>query len=381
MIIAANGSTSLQNELNTVHANLKQELAGISRVAVAIYDSRTDLLKTFVHSTEGESPFQHYEAKLSDVPSLAELARSHTERIIQDLQAVDWWTGPHHRQLLETGFRSSYTKPFYDQGELFGFVFFDSDQPNYFSPPVVRHLTLYAHLISLLIIKALTPANVLRSAVIMARDLSHLRDEETGAHLDRMARYARMIAKALVDREGLNDEFVEFVFLFAPLHDVGKIGIPDNILLKPGKLSVDEFEVMKTHVDKGVAIIDKIAHSFGIGSGQHIDVLRNIVQFHHEAFDGSGYQQGLTGKRIPLEARIVTVADVFDALTSNRPYKSAWSNTDAFQLLQTLADKRFDRDCVEALASNRRSVEALQERFRATKGEFEGFHEAYMEGL
>jgi HD-GYP domain-containing protein (c-di-GMP phosphodiesterase class II) len=171
------------------------------------------------------------------------------------------------------------------------------------------------------------------------------------------------------------------VFLFAPLHDVGKIAIPDRILLKPGRLSDAEFQLMKTHVAKGVAIIDTIAHSFGIGATQHVELLRNIVEFHHEAVDGSGYLQGRAGSDIPLEARIVTVADVFDALTTTRPYKPAWSTEDAFRLLGELAGSKFDAACVAALQENRPVVEAIQERFRSAKGDFEGFHEAYMEGL
>jgi len=375
------GWTSVQAQLESIHGSLQEELPGIGRVAVAVYDDRTDMLETFIHSTNGEAPFALYEAKLSTVPGLAELARAHEGRIIDDLQAHRTSPAPHTRRLLETGYRSSYTKPFYDHGALFGFVFFDSQQPRYFTDATVRHLSLYSHLISLLIINALTPASVLRSAVDIAREISHLRDEETGAHLDRMSRYARMIAKTLADGEGLNDEFVEFVFLFAPLHDVGKIAVPDRVLLKPGHLSADEFEIMKTHVEKGVAIIDKMAASFGVGLAQHLDILRNIVQFHHECFDGSGYLQGLAGGAIPLEARIVSVADVFDALTTRRPYKEAWSNDDAFALLGDMAGKKFDPDCVQALSSRRAWVERIQEQFRLSGGKFDGFHEAYLEDL
>jgi response regulator RpfG family c-di-GMP phosphodiesterase len=138
---------------------------------------------------------------------------------------------------------------------------------------------------------------------------------------------------------------------------------------------------MKTHVGKGVAIIDKMADSFGVGLAQHVDILRNIVQFHHESFDGSGYMAGLAGRRIPLEARIVSVADVFDALTTRRPYKEAWSNDDAFGLLDDLSGKKFDPDCVKALSSSRPWVERIQDRFRRARGTFEGFHEAYLEDL
>jgi len=377
----ANGWTSVRAQLESIHASLREDLPGVARVAVAVYDERTDMLETFIHSTDGDAPFALYEAKLADVPGLAELARTGEDRIIGDLEALRRSPAHHTRRLLETGYRSSYTKPFFDHGELFGFVFFDSQHAHYFTDAVVRHLSLYSHLISLLIINALTPASVLRSAVDITRELSHLRDEETGAHLDRMSRYARMIARTLADREGLDDEFVEFVFLFAPLHDVGKIAVPDRVLLKPGRLTADEFEIMKTHVEKGVEIIDKMAASFGVGLAQHVDILRNIVQFHHECFDGSGYLQGRAGRDIPLEARIVSVADVFDALTTRRPYKEAWSNDDAFGLLDDLAGKKFDADCVEALSSNRPWVERIQDRFRLADGAFEGFHEAYLENL
>jgi HD-GYP domain-containing protein (c-di-GMP phosphodiesterase class II) len=372
--------SSVQAQLRTIHDNLKAELPEIGRIAVAIYDTHTDQLKTFVHSTDGVTPFSHYEAKLQAVPSLAELARTHAERVVSDLQQVPGADSGHNRMLLESGYRSSYTVPFYDRGDLYGFLFFDSQRENYFSATVVRHLSVYAHLISLMIIHALAPAGVLRSVVDMAREISHFRDEETGAHLDRMARYSRLIAKTLADQDPadeIDDEFVEFVFLFAPLHDVGKIAIPDHILLKPGRLTREEFDIMKTHVAKGVAIVDRIAQNFGVGPAQHVDLMRNIVRFHHESFDGSGYLEHRRGEDIPLEARVVTVADVFDALTTTRPYKPAWSNDDAFALLEDRAGRAFDPACVAALTRCREAVETIQRRFRAANG----FHEAYAEDI
>jgi HD-GYP domain-containing protein (c-di-GMP phosphodiesterase class II) len=188
-----------------------------------------------------------------------------------------------------------------------------------------------------------------------------------------------LIANGLAERFGLDDEFIEFVFLFAPLHDVGKIAVPDRILLKPGKLTDEELAVMRRHVDKGIAIIDAMARSFGVGRLQHVEMLRNIVQYHHEHADGSGYPHGLAGDQIPLEARIVCVADVFDALTTNRPYKLAWSNADAFAFLSDRAGRTFDAACVTALREREAEVVAIQDRFRFAKGDFEGFHEAYLE--
>ncbi len=379
MLDTIDPSSPLQGQLGTVHLNLRQMMPTIDRIAVAIFDRRSGVLKTFVHSTRGETPFVHYEAPLAEVPSLAQLARSGDDRVINDLAAPGRLPGGHDRQLLASGYRSSYTRPFYHRGELFGFVFFDSCQPHAFAPPVVRHLQVFAQLVSLTVVEALTPAESLRSAVEFARSVSRFRDEETGAHLYRMASYARLIAKTLAVQGGLDDEFVEFVFLFAPLHDVGKIAIPDRILLKPGRLDDGEFAIMQTHVSKGVEIVTMMAETFGIGSGQHVDVLRNIVAFHHEAVDGSGYLEGRRGADIPLEARIVTVADVFDALTTVRPYKRAWSNDEAFALLADLAGRKFDPDCVAALSADRPAVEVIQTRFRSAKGAFEGFHEAYLE--
>lgn len=386
MIAFAEGQTSVQAQIEGVHDQLQAELPGIVRIGVAVYDQRTDILQTFIHSTKGQAPFAFYEAKLSDVPSLAILARDHSERIVDDLEALATTAGarsggpsPHTRRLLEHQYRSSYTKPFYDHGELFGFLFYDSDRRGYFSEGVIRHLSIYSHLISLLIVRGVSSARVVRSAVDIARQWSHLRDEETGAHLDRMSRYARLITRQLAPQRKLNDEFIEFVFLFAPLHDVGKIAVPDRILLKPGRLTADEFEIMKTHVAKGVEMVDTMARQFDFGSAAHMDIMHNIVCYHHESVDGSGYLAGLKGEEIPLEARIVTVADVFDALTTKRPYKEAWGDDDAFAFIGSLAGKKFDADCVTALIGAKREVVAIRERFSNVENGFGGFHEAYLE--
>jgi two-component system response regulator RpfG len=388
VIAFADSGTSVQAQLEGVHDQLRAELPGIVRIGVAVYDQRTDILQTFIHSTKGQAPFALYEAKLSEVPSLALLARDHCERIVDDLGAMATRAeaqgavpSQHTRQLLEHRYRSSYTKPFYDHGELFGFLFYDSDRRGYFSEGVIRHLSIYSHLISLLIVRGVSSARVVRSAVDVARQWSHLRDEETGAHLDRMSRYARLIARQLAVSRRLNDEFIEFVFLFAPLHDIGKIAVPDRILLKAGRLSADEFEIMKSHVAKGVEMVDTMAKQFSFGGAAHMDIMHNIVCYHHEAIDGSGYLTGLKGEEIPLEARIVTVADVFDALTTKRPYKEAWADDDAFAFLGQLAGKKFDADCVAALSGARREVTAIKENFRNAENGFSGFQEAYLEGV
>jgi HD-GYP domain-containing protein (c-di-GMP phosphodiesterase class II) len=147
------------------------------------------------------------------------------------------------------------------------------------------------------------------------------------------------------------------------MHDVGKIGIPDNILRKPSKLNAAEFDIMKTHPAKGREIIDSVLENFGLGAFGHTNILRNIAEYHHEAVDGSGYPNGLKGDEIPIEARISAVADVFDALTSRRSYKAPWSNEDAYVMLQQMSNSKLDRDCVEALINNADKVLEIQQRF------------------
>ena len=169
---------------------------------------------------------------------------------------------------------------------------------------------------------------------------AEFRDPETGAHIQRMSNYSHLIARQLM----LPLEEQELILRAAPMHDVGKIAIPDKILLKPGKLDEAEFTIMKTHAEKGWEILR--------GSQSHLlDIAAIIARSHHEKFDGSGYPLGLKGEAIPLHGRIVAVADVFDALTTERPYKKAWEVERAVDFLQTGAGSHFDPLCVAAFLS------------------------------
>lgn len=160
---------------------------------------------------------------------------------------------------------------------------------------------------------------------------AEFKDNETGLHVIRMSHYSRLIAEAL----NISDDWVDLVFNAAPMHDVGKIGIPDNILLKPGKLDKDEWVLMKKHSEFGAGII-------GDHSSEILQMSKEIALSHHEKWDGSGYPYGLAGEGIPLTGRVIAIADVFDALTSERPYKKAWTVEDAVKLIDEGAGQHFD---------------------------------------
>ncbi|MGE5546390.1 MAG: HD-GYP domain-containing protein [Solirubrobacterales bacterium] len=355
----------LAERLICLHDEIKGDdlLSSLARIAVALYDDSSDILKTFIHSSDGDSPLDHTVARLSELPTLQQLAWTGARRTVNDMTVPAAKGQEHAIRLVAAGYHSSYTVPIQHKGTFYGFLFFNSLRAGFFTPAVIQRLRPYADLIALVVMRELDTVRMMQAAVKVIRSVSSARDEETGAHLARMARYARLIAAKLADKYGLSDEFVEFVFQFCPLHDVGKVAVPDSILLKPGKLTDEEFGIMKSHVARGVEIIDMMMRDFGLQSMPHFELLRNIVAFHHEAMDGSGYPYKRTGDSIPIEARIAAVADVFDALTSTRPYKKAWSNEDALALLSENAGVKFDPDCVAAMVDNLAAIQEIQAQF------------------
>ncbi len=173
---------------------------------------------------------------------------------------------------------------------------------------------------------------------------SEFRDNETGAHIKRMTQYALCIGR----RVGLGKEDLKLLELAAPMHDIGKVGIPDEILLKPGKLTAEEWAIMQRHAEIGANILS--------GTHELLRASRDIAWCHHEKWDGSGYPRGLKGEEIPLFARICALADVFDALTSERPYKSAWPVEDAIAFIQENSGSHFDPALVEAFTGGLREM-------------------------
>ena len=178
------------------------------------------------------------------------------------------------------------------------------------------------------------------------------KDNETGLHVIRMSHFSRILGIAA----GLSEVEADDLLHAAPMHDVGKIGIPDRILQKPGPLDPDEWKIMQSHVTIGAEII-------GEHDGGMLALAAQIALTHHEKYDGSGYPHGLRGEDIPLVGRIVAIADVFDALTSKRPYKRAWTEQEALDFLREQKGRQFDPALVDLFIEQMPAVRAVQERW------------------
>ena len=187
-------------------------------------------------------------------------------------------------------------------------------------------------------------------AIFALAKLADSRDPETGDHLERMRNYSRILADQLrlvgPYRGAIDAEFVDDIYRFSPLHDIGKVGIPDAILLKPGRLTDEEFSIMKTHSDIGADALQQSSEQSE--SGVFLAMATVIARYHHERFDGTGYPAGLAGPDIPLPARIVALADVYDALTSARVYKPAIEPKAAKRMIEEESGTHFDPAVVDA---------------------------------
>jgi HD-GYP domain-containing protein (c-di-GMP phosphodiesterase class II) len=204
------------------------------------------------------------------------------------------------------------------------------------------------------------------AAIILLASLVETRDNETGNHVRRTQHYLRALAKQLQSHPGFAGYLTEYqtgiLFKSAPLHDIGKVGIPDSILLKPGKLNPEEFEIMKTHAALGFAAIENAERRLGI-KVEFLACAKEIALNHHEKWDGSGYPRKLVGSEIPISARLMAIADVYDALTTRRVYKDAIAHEAAVAIIIEGAGRHFDPDVVSAFTDIADEFEVIASRY------------------
>jgi len=200
-----------------------------------------------------------------------------------------------------------------------------------------------------------------QAAIISIAKITEARDKDTGKHVERVQYLCKALASSLGEHDNykgvVDTQFINDIFYASALHDIGKVNIPDNVLLKPGKLNPEEMEIMKTHVTMGDSILTDLIKYYS--KSNLILMGRKIARFHHEKWDGSGYSGHLEGKDIPLPARIMALADVYDAVRSKRPYKEAFSHKETYDIIINGSGNHFDPEIVDAFISVNEQFDAI----------------------
>lgn len=260
------------------------------------------------------------------------------------------------RLLREEGIRSNMVVPVMMGDAVFGLVFFSSKSPRHFTQKDLKLAEKVISEISGLLNRAYFTKIVFSNVTNSFAELVDKKDDETGDHIERMVRYSVVIAEGLRRRNvpgyEVSRKFVLEIERNASAHDIGKVGVPDEILKKPGKLSPDEWAIMKQHVDVGADVFSLLREGLSVFDADFYRFAEEIARYHHERWDGSGYPQGLKGDEIPLSARIVAVADVFDALTSKRHYKESFSFERSVAMIRESAGSHLDPFVVEIFVEN-----------------------------
>jgi len=307
--------------------------------------------------------------------SLGKVLESGNIRIINDLE--EYVKGKplkeYNRVILKSGIRSSITVPLKINRKPVGIIFFSSTKKNAYNDRHIFFLKTISDSIAISFDKNILINDILYGSILALAKLAESRDKDTGEHLQRIKVYSGLIVKLLSEDSNykgyITPEYIENIEKFSPLHDIGKVAIPDNILLKPGKLTKEEFEIMRTHAIFGAWILKEADDNIKKSSRSIFQIGIEIAEGHHEKWDGTGYPFGKKGEDIPLSARIVAVSDVFDALTSKRPYKDAFSFEKAYEVILDGSGNHFAPGIVKVFIEHKdRFYEVYQHFFKGENG-------------
>lgn len=308
-----------------------------------------------------------YTEKISNT-SLGKIIKSYEPRVINDLEG--YLSGKkineYNRILLDEGIRSSITFPLVNRGIVVGLIFFSSNKKNVYRQEHVEFLKILANSIALCIEKNILTDDMVLSSTLALASLAEERDNETGSHIERMKYYTRFIAETL-HKDGKYTDVIDVDYLnaierFSQLHDIGKVAIPDIILKKPGKLTPKEFDIMKKHTIYGAKVLKTADENLKNNGISIFNMGIDIAEEHHEWWNGNGYPHGKKYEQIPLCARIVAVADVFDALTSKRVYKDAYSFQKSIGILLDESGSHFEPAIIDTLIKNINEFEKYYEK-------------------
>ncbi|THF66558.1 HD-GYP domain-containing protein [Pseudothauera nasutitermitis] len=350
---------TLPPQLKALQARIRALVPDVKRVGAFLTDTTQTTLSHWADSEGQTLPCPQSLAALADNPLLSRCADTGEARaaFVQVDPALEWAADGRTCPLIAL--------PLGPGNARQGFLVVETAPGVLLPAQQIHQLLAWTPLAVDLLVQGIDTVRALVGTTRFALDFTLMRDRDTGEHQLRLRDYVQLLSRELARVHGLDDSFVAELALFGPLHDIGKVGIPDAILLKPGQFEPREWETMKEHVVLGRGMIERMIDDFQLHDTPGMHTLQAVVAHHHECLDGSGYPEGLQGDEIPLAARIVSTADIFDALTCPRPYKRSWSIDEAFEQLRTLAGHKLDRECVSALQAARPQIEEVWQRHAA----------------
>ncbi|MCX7843377.1 MAG: HD domain-containing protein [Clostridia bacterium] len=363
-----NTGTSVNETLAYVFDTFRSHIP-YDRIGIALLDTNGNIYSQAVCSDYPLVLKEGYSLNLSET-SLNNLVSSKECRIVNNY--IEYLkSNPSSKPtelLVQEGISSSLACPLISNNFAFGAILFSSKQPDVYSDTHEIIAKTIANNMAISIEKNLLVDNLILASITGFARLIEAKGSDTGMHLERMQNYSKTIAQSLASNEKykdiINNQYIDDIFKFSPLHDIGKVGIADGILLKPAKLTIEEFEVMKKHTVIGAEVLRKASNHLLRNGRNFFDIAIQIAEGHHEKYNGKGYPYGLSGSNIPLAARIVAVADVFDALTSKRVYKSAFDIEASLQMIDKESGESFDPDIVAALNESIEQIVKIYKRYQ-----------------
>lgn len=363
-IASTNRALSCRNGIDELFNTLRKKYPFLSRLCVSVTSGNH--LENFhvIDHQDTSDRFDVISMCSQHCQPLIKIIENQEIRVVADLNELS--DNERNVRLKGLGHRSSFTMGLKTDRKNGALLFFNATRPDYFNDGALHADLLFVkEVIVSLLCHDQYKHQMFLQALKLALKISHKRDPETADHLMRMSQYSKLLAELLAKKLPVDHRFIQWIELYSPFHDIGKYRIPDHILFSPHRYTAEEKAIMDKHVEYGVDIIDDVLNNIDVmtASSAEVGFLKNIIYCHHERFDGQGYPSKTSGVDIPLEARIITIADVFDALLSKRSYKHAWSMDETQQYIVNQAGAAFDPLLVATLLEHIDKFRAIYEQF------------------